>query len=84
MNIKVLTMLSGAILLSGCFGGDGGDSHQNTQAVANTQPGARIVPADQVMSSGRHRNEVQAPNGAASVQASSENFSATTEVSVIR
>ncbi|WP_417215053.1 hypothetical protein [Alcanivorax sp.] len=46
--------------------------------------GTRVVPGEQVMSSGRHRNDIQVANGAAAIKASSEHYSTTAEISVIQ
>ena len=53
-------------------------------AMFQQQPAARLVPADQQMASGRYRTDIQVANGAQPVPSSSENYTTTAEVSVIR
>ena len=46
--------------------------------------GTRVVPGEQVMSSGRYRNDIQVANGAAAIKATSEHYGTTAEISVIQ
>ena len=82
-------MLCGATLLNGCYFEEDDISSSDRQEplpiVNNDAPqGTRVVPGEQVMSSGRHRNDIQVANGAAAIKATSEHYSTTAEISVIQ
>lgn len=76
-------------LLAGCYFEE--DDISSSDRPAEPQygqaepPSSRLLPGEQVMASGRYRSQVQIANGAATVNdASSENYSASMEASVIR
>ena len=67
-------MLCGATLLSGCYFEEddisSSDRQEQLPIVQNDAPqGTRVVPGEQVMSSGRYRNDIQVANGAAAIKA---------------
>jgi hypothetical protein len=82
-------MLCGAALLGGCYFEEDDISSSERQeqrpVVNNDAPqGTRVVPGEQVMSSGRYRNDLQVANGAAAIKATSEHYDTTAEISVIQ
>jgi|GEM_PF-717429 hypothetical protein len=82
-------MLCGATLLSGCYFEEddisSSDRQEQLPIVQNDAPqGTRVVPGEQVMSSGRYRNDIQVANGAAAIKATSEHYGTTAEISVIQ
>ncbi|WP_414429979.1 hypothetical protein ACMG4M_10940 [Alcanivorax sp. IL3] len=83
-----MLLLAGLVSLTGCYGDSSDVSRsgevENRPPLGQQQPAARLVPADQQMASGRYRTEIQVANGAQPVSSSSENFTTTAEVSVIR
>ena len=82
-------MLCGATLLSGCYFEEddisSSDRQEQLPIAQNDAPqGTRVVPGEQVMSSGSYRNDIQVANGAAAIKATSEHYGATAELSVIQ
>ena len=83
-----MLLLAGLVSLAGCYGDSSDVSRsgevENRPPLGQQQTAARLVPADQQMASGRYRTEIQVANGAQPVSSSSENYTTTAEVSVIR
>lgn len=84
-----MLLLAGLVSLAGCYGDSSdvsrsGEVENRPPLLGQQQPAARLVPADQQMASGRYRTDIQVANGAQPVPSSSENYTTTAEVSVIR
>ena len=87
MNDRIV-LVGWLVFLAGCDGTSSDGSRrgevENRAPLRQQQPAARLVPADEQMASGRYRTDIQVANGAQTVSSSSENYTTTAEVSVIR